>query len=367
MAAAGAGIYFDGRVGARRAVSLELEAANLVVRGNEEEILARWSYGEMTPVAAPAGLLRLARGTQRPFARVEVRDQALAAAIEARRSAAQNPARRRPGTPVVVAASLAAVLALAAGAILGIPAIADRLAPLVPVALERQLGDAVDAKLRALLEPGVAGASLECGTAEAERPGRQALDRLISRLQVAAGLPIPLRVAVVRRGEANALALPGGRIYLYAGLLAVAETPDELAGALAHEIGHVVHRDGMRSLLQASGLSLLLGTLMGDYVGGGAMVMAARGVLTPAYTREAEAAADRYAVDLMARAGGNARALGALLARISGSIEPKAAFVADHPDPLRRAASMAAAPDAAGPALLGAEDWAQLKRICARR
>jgi Zn-dependent protease with chaperone function len=366
MAAAGA-IYFDGRVGARRAVSLELEAAALVVRGSEGEILARWPYGEVTPVAAPAGLLRLARGTQRPFARIEVRDQALAAAIEARRSAVQGPARRRPGASVIVGASLAAVLTFAAAAVFGIPVIADRLAPLVPVALERRLGDAVDAQLRALLEPGLAGASLECGTAEAERPGRQALDRLLSRLQVAAGLPVPLRVAVVRRGEANALALPGGRIYLYAGLLAIAETPDELAGALAHEIGHVVHRDGMRALLQASGLSLLLGTLMGDYVGGGAMVMAARGVLTPAYTREAEAAADRYAVDLMTRAGGNARALGALLARIARTLEPAAALVADHPDPRRRAASIAAAPDAAGPALLGAEDWADLKRICARR
>src|SRR5262245_34006860 len=124
MAATGA-IYFDGRVGARRAVSLELAAAALIVRGSEGEILARWSYAEMTPVAAPAGLLRLARGTQRPFARIEVRDQALAAAIEAHRSAAQGPARRRPGTPVIVGAGLAAMLALAVAAVFGIPAISD--------------------------------------------------------------------------------------------------------------------------------------------------------------------------------------------------------------------------------------------------
>jgi predicted Zn-dependent protease len=42
-------------------------------------------------------------------------------------------------------------------------------------------------------------------------------------------------------------ALPGGKVYLFSGLLARAENADEIAGVLAHELGHLRHRDGTRT------------------------------------------------------------------------------------------------------------------------
>ena len=105
-------------------------------------------------------------------------------------------------------------------------------------------------------------------------------------------MPVPLKVQVVRRPEANAIALPGGYIYVFQGLVDRAKEPDELAGVIAHEIGHVAHRDGTRSVLQGAGLSLLFGMLLGDFVGGGAVVLAARTILQTSYTREVETAAD---------------------------------------------------------------------------
>ena len=75
------------------------------------------------------------------------------------------------------------------------------------------------------------------------------------------------------------MALPGGHVYVDDGLIAIAQTPDELAGVLAHEIGHVAHRDGTRTVLQTAGLSFLFGMMLGDFVGGGAVVIAARTVL----------------------------------------------------------------------------------------
>ena len=86
--------------------------------------------------------------------------------------------------------------------------------------------------------------------------------------------------------------LPGGHVYVFEGLIDKAETPDELAGVIAHEIGHVAHRDGMRAVMQAAGLSFLFGMLLGDFIGGGAVVMAMRTVLQSSYSREIEAAAD---------------------------------------------------------------------------
>ena len=85
---------------------------------------------------------------------------------------------------------------------------------------------------------------------------------------------------------------PGGHVYVFEGLLAKSETPDELAGVIAHEMGHVVHRDGTRAVLESAGLSFLFGMMLGDFVGGGAVVIAAKTVLSSSYSRHAEAAAD---------------------------------------------------------------------------
>ena len=80
---------------------------------------------------------------------------------------------------------------------------------------------------------------------------------------------------VRRREEPNAITLPGGHIYVFEGLIEKADDVDEVAGVIAHELGHAANRDGIRTLLQAAGLSLVFGSLLGDFVGGGAVVFAA--------------------------------------------------------------------------------------------
>ena len=65
---------------------------------------------------------------------------------------------------------------------------------------------------------------------------------MVARLDADARLPYPLRVSVLDHGMANALAVPGGRILIFRGLLEAADNPEEVAGVLAHEIGHVAAR-----------------------------------------------------------------------------------------------------------------------------
>jgi Zn-dependent protease with chaperone function len=170
---------------------------------------------------------------------------------------------------------------------------------------------------------------------------------------------------VVRRSEANAIALPGSRIYVFQGLIDKAQNADELAGVIAHEIGHVANRDGTKAALQAAGLSFLFGMLLGDFVGGGAVVVAAKTVMQSSYTRDVEAAADAYGAALMNKAGGNARALGTILARIGGATEPGMKILMDHPDTKARVAAInAIAAPRPGPPLLDGAEWAALKKIC---
>jgi Zn-dependent protease with chaperone function len=371
MAAAGTGIFFDGISSARRPVLIELARDGVVVRDAEDrDMLARWPYGELDHLAAPEGVLRLGRAGARTLARLEVRDAALATAIdEASAPIDRSGASERRSRIKVIAWSFAAMVSLVLGAVYGVPALADKIAPLVPLRAERWLGQAVDTQARAMLDKGDASRPFECGGDAGEAEGRAALAKLIGKLEVMAALPIPLDAKVVRRGEANAIALPGGHIYVFQGLVEKSENADELAGVIAHEIGHVAHRDGTRSILQAAGLSFLFGMLLGDFVGGSAVVIGARAVLQSSYTREVESAADRYAVELVSRAGGDPKALGAILARIAGANHPGMEILRDHPDTKARVAviNTVAASSSPPQPLLEPSEWAALKRICTGR
>ena len=166
----------------------------------------------------------------------------------------------------------------------------------------------------------------------------------------------------------NAFALPGGRVYVLSGLLAQAQSPDELAGVLAHEFGHVVRRDGLRRLIRDGGTSFLVGLMFGDVTGSGVVLMAGRIVLSASHTRAAEEEADAFAVTVMHRLGRPAAPMGALLQRISGPApDGPPSILRDHPLPAERK-TMLERDDAApsGPALLDEAEWKHLKRICDR-
>jgi Zn-dependent protease with chaperone function len=235
----------------------------------------------------------------------------------------------------------------------------------VPLAVERRMGEAVNMQVRAQLDTRNAGAGFECGSGADETAGRAALDKVIKRLESAANLGLPLRATVVRRPEANALALPGGQIYVFQGLIDKADNPDEVAGVVAHEIGHVANRDGTKGVLQGAGLSFLFGMLLGDFVGGGAVVLAAKTVLQSSYSREAESAADRYAAGLMKKTQGDTRALATMLDKIGGATEPGMKILLDHPETKARIAAINRIA-ANGPTIpfLDPAEWAALKRIC---
>jgi predicted Zn-dependent protease len=371
MAVAGRGIFFDGASSARRPVLVELASDGLVVRDAEErDMLARWPYDELDHLAAPEGVLRLAHAGAKQLARLEVRDPALAHAIdEASIPVDRTGAAERRSRLKVIGWSVAATVALVVGGVYGVPALADRIAPLVPLSVERWLGEAVETQARKLLDKGTSDRPFECGAGDGEAAGRAALAKLVGKLEAAAKLPIPLNAKAVRRSEANAVALPGGNIYVFQGMIEKSERPDELAGVIAHEIGHVAHRDGTRSILQAAGVSFLFGMLLGDFVGGTAVVIGARAVLQSSYSREVESAADRFGVELMARAGGDPRALGVVLDRIAGANHPGMQILLDHPDTKARVALINALAASAAPPqpFLEPSEWAALKRICTGR
>lgn len=366
MTTSGRGTFFDGATSARHAVTVDLAPDVLQIRAGDGTLLGEWPYDKLESAPAPAGVLRLGRAGSRALARLEIRDRELADAIDERSLPVDRSGRgeRRMRAKVIVW-SLVATASLVGVAVWGVPRIATRLTPLIPYSLELRLGELIEAQARASLDTRHAAAAFECGNTAKEKPGRAAFDKLMNRLETAAGLPIPLHPLVVRLPEANAVTLPGGYIYVFQGLIDKAESPDQLAGVIAHELGHAAHRDGTRTVLQAAGLSLLFGILLGDFVGGGAVVFAAKIILQTSYSREVETAADAYGVMLMTRINGDARALGRFLLRIAGTTHPGPKILLDHPETRDRITVIEAmAGSAPTRPLLDQADWAALKSIC---
>jgi predicted Zn-dependent protease len=122
---------------------------------------------------------------------------------------------------------------------------------------------------------------------------------------------------VLEGDTVNAFALPGGHVFIYTGLLKQSQSPDEVAGVLAHELGHVVLRHHLRSALRSLGVGAVASALVGDSSGLAALLAAGSSeLLDLAFSRDQEAAADAFAVSLSEKAGFDPLAVGRLLDRM---------------------------------------------------
>jgi len=346
-------VYFDGKTNRKRTVTLQFAGGVEILE--DGRIVDIWPFGEVRRADGPPNLMRLSCVTALPLARLEIADEATKAAV-AEHCAALDLARSgRGGTLRIVFWSLAATCSIIGLAVFGIPLIADRLAPLVPYSMEKRIGDAADVQIRAVL------GDKDCKAAE----GQAAFQALVDKVKDAGGIEGPLEAHMLKSPMVNALALPGGRVYFLSALLDKANNADEIAAILAHELGHVKHRDHMRGVIQTGGTSFLFGLLFGDVTGAGAVIFAGRTLLNQSYSREVEGDADTYAIETMQKLGRSAVPMGELLLRVTGKERKEMTIFASHPLTEARLERMKKADrPITGPALLTDKEWRALKKIC---
>ncbi len=354
QATAAKAIFVDGNSNRRRSVELRVGVDLEIIEHGE--IIASWPWDTIRKADSGAGELRLNSTSGPKLARLYVADPEFANTIASFSPSLFRGVVRRTSTWKIVSWSVAAAISIILVGLFGVPYAADRLAPLLPQSVDNRIGEMVDSQVKAIF-----------GRQLCENPaGKQAYNVLVNKLAKAGNVAIPLRAGVLNSPVKNAIALPGGRIYFFRGLLDVTKSVDEFAGVLAHEIGHAHHRDGLRKVLQAGGTSYLLGLLFGDVAGAGAVVFAARVLLDKAYTRTVEVRADGFAIEAFRRLGRSAAPMGELLVRITGKQSGKrSAILASHPFSEDRLARMKnAQPEITGPPLLNAAQWQALKSIC---
>jgi beta-barrel assembly-enhancing protease len=76
--------------------------------------------------------------------------------------------------------------------------------------------------------------------------------------------PYNLKIYILSTEKINALALPGGNIIIFEGLLKIAESPEELAGVLAHEAQHIFLKHSTRGILRNLASRILINLVLGD-------------------------------------------------------------------------------------------------------
>lgn len=179
----------------------------------------------------------------------------------------------------------------------GVPWASQQIAQRVPPSIDERIGAQTLAQIEDLwLEPTALPPAEQAAL-------RQRWDGLVANAHPDGDAP--LHTLLFRRAPElgpNALALPGGRIVVTDELVALLrDQPDVLMGVIAHELGHVQHRDGLDMLVRSTFISALVGVVFGDMSGFVAAVPAT--LLTQAYSREAERRADAHAAGFLHRNG----------------------------------------------------------------
>lgn len=162
----------------------------------------------------------------------------------------------------------------------------------------------------------------------------------------ARGPKYPYNFSIANYREINAFALPGGPVWVHRGTIQAATNESQLAGVLAHEIAHIAQRhaaDQISKGVIANGLLGLLGAVLGNSGGArtaqtGAQILA--GGYMMKFSRDDEREADRVGVEIMRRAGWDARGMLEFMqtlrvhaGRDPGSVE---VFLSTHPSPVDR-------------------------------
>jgi predicted Zn-dependent protease len=162
----------------------------------------------------------------------------------------------------------------------------------------------------------------------------------------APGPKYPYTFAVVDDGEINAFALPGGPVFVHRGVFRAATNESQLAGVVAHEIAHIAQRHAAsqltKTMLTNWGIGLL-GAVLGN-TGGAGPTQVAAGLLANGaflkFSRDDEAEADRVGLDILMRAGWDARGMVELfeILRREARRDPGAVevFLSTHPSPQDR-------------------------------
>ncbi len=202
----------------------------------------------------------------------------------------------------------------------------------IPVQWESQLGDELAADMKA-----------EVSVIEAPKLNARLSNAVAPLLQALPRTGLQYKFYIVEEPRANAFALPGGHVFVTTGMLDARQTPEEIAGAVAHELAHVTLRHGFRKIISTAGPYLVFRIFVGNSSGLVGFLGANSEVLvSQSYSQEYELEADAAGWDYLIKARIDPRGMISLLKKFQVEQERMKRFRApiqafsSHPSTTKR-------------------------------
>ncbi len=240
---------------------------------------------------------------------------------------AQSVRRARQGRRTFLLVAAGSILALVLALWLGFDALVRIAVNRIPVEWEQVIGESARREF------------LADQTQVKEGPAVAAVQGITKRLtdQIQQN-PYRFEVTVVRSDIVNAFALPGGYVVVFTGLLKKAESPEEVAGVLGHELNHVLLRHGLERTVKTLGLVAVVSIFVGDQSGliGLAKQLGIE-LVTLKFGREQETEADLNGLRLLHRAKISTEGMIRFFERLSESDKLQVEMLSTHPMSAARA------------------------------
>ena len=338
-------VFYNGKEPWAKPVRVALVSGYVEVYDDKGTLQAKWAQKNISRLKA-----REAEGefclTSGGSARLLLRDKA----IQEQLQTTQKPPRAWDVDKKILAYWLVGALGFGLFLWQGLPLLAKPLVALVPKSVDESLGKSAYQQMTSNKKL--------CDS----KAGKAALNKLQNKIL---DKNAALKIVIVKSKSENAVALPGGYIVIFSGLLDRAHKAPLLAAVLAHEVGHIERRHGIERLVSTATLGLVAALLTGDVSILTLLIVEAG---ASRYTQGMEAEADAYAIGVMKQKGIDPKPLANWFKQMAEKKGDKNAlsYFETHPHPLDRAAFFAPDAQDAWPIkeMLSAQDWVALKNIC---
>ncbi|MEQ1795327.1 MAG: M48 family metallopeptidase [Nitrospira sp.] len=219
------------------------------------------------------------------------------------------------------------ILAVALGLWFGADLIVEMAVSRIPVEWEQKLGEAAYKDF------------LSHQDVMKEGPAVKAVEEMTQRLaEQIPNSPYKFQVTVVKSDVVNAFALPGGYVVVFTGLMKKADSGEEVAGVLGHELNHVLQRHGMERMVKSVGVMAVAAIIVGDQQGLiGLMRQVSVELLTLKFDRAQETEADLTGLQLVYRAKIDPKGMITFFQRLAEKDEGRLEWLSTHPMSTARA------------------------------
>jgi len=213
------------------------------------------------------------------------------------------------------------ILAVALGLWFGADLLIETAVSRIPVEWEQKLGEAAYRDFLSHQE------------VMKEGPAVKAVEEMTQRLaEQIPNNPYKFQVTVVKSDVVNAFALPGGYVVVFTGLMKKADSGEEVAGVLGHELNHVLQRHGLERIVKNLGVMAAVAIIVGDQQGLiGLMRQVGVELLTLKFDRAQETEADLTGLQLVYRAKIDPHGMITFFQKLSEKDEGRMEWLSTHP------------------------------------